>query len=274
MTGVDGAGNLSGTFDGVAELYERVRPTYPPELFDDLARLTGLDGSTARVVEIGPGTGQATRSLLRRGWSVVAVERGAQLAAVADRVLAGLGDVQISVGPFEAWQGAAGTFDLVFAATAWHWLDPAVAYPKAAGVLRPGGHLAVVSTEHVLPEVGGDPFFVEVEDAYTAAGLSDGLGGPSPPEAIAAPEVGAITASGVFAPPTVCRYVWSRDYTTDEYLALLGTYSGHIAATDHQRQVLFTAIRRLIGQRPGGTVRKHYLNVLHVARRLEDPGIT
>jgi hypothetical protein len=76
-------------------------------------------------------------------------------------------------------------------------------------------------------------------------------------------EVGAGTAQ-----PVVHRYVWSRDYTAEEYLAVLSTYSGHIAASPQQRETLFTGIRDLIATRPSATVRKHYLNTLQVARSI------
>ena len=258
---------LAATFDTAAELYARTRPGYPPELFDDLAAATGLRGAEAKVLEIGAGTGQATRGLLERGWSVVALEPGRELAAAARRALAGRGDVDVVESTFEGWDAdQQGRFDLVLAATSWHWLDQRVAYRRAAELLRPGGHLAIVATQHVLPP-DGDEFFREVERAYADVGMSDGQGGPKPPAAIEAPDVEAIGGSGLFAPPVVHRYVWSREYTTGEYLALLSTYSGHIAASPRQRETLFSRIRELIDARPSGTVRKHYLNLLQVARR-------
>ncbi|MDO3703097.1 class I SAM-dependent methyltransferase [Micromonospora sp. C28SCA-DRY-2] len=259
---------LARTFDSAAELYERARPGYPERLFADLAASTGLRTAGARVLEVGTGTGQATRGLLGRGWRVVTLEPGRELAAVARRVLAGRGDVEVVVSPFERWAaGAREPFDLVFAATSWHWLDPRVAYRRAAELLRPGGHLAIVATEHVSPP-GGDDFFRHVQRIYDEVGMGDGQDGPKPPEAIPAPDVAAIGGSGFFAQPIVHRYVWSQDYTAEEYLTLLSTYSGHIAASPRQRETLFTAIRDLIAARPSATVRKHYLNLLQIARRV------
>lgn len=258
---------LAKTFDSAAELYEQARPQYPADLFDDLATLTGPT-RPARVLEIGPGTGQATRGMLALGWRVVALEPGPELARVARRVLAGLGDVDVVVAPFERWSSGEGeSFDVVFAATSWHWLDSSVAYRRSAELLRPGGSLAVVSTDHVLPQVGGDSFFREVETAYDAAGMGDGQGGPPHPEAVAPPDAAAIVDSGLFESPVVRRYVWGKSYSAKEYLALLATYSGHIAASADQREQLFTDIRRLIDSRPAASVRKHYLNILQVARR-------
>ena len=99
-------------------------------------------------------------------------------------------------------------------------------------------------------------------------GMSDGQDGPPPPDAVAAPDVAAIRGSELFEEPVVRRYLWSRSYSADEYLALLSTYSGHIAASQQPPEHLFADIRRRIETRPAASVRKHYLNLLQVAQRL------
>ena len=82
-----------------------------------------------------------------------------------------------------------GGFGLVFAATAWHWIDPAVKYRKAWSLLRPGGHLAFWTATHVVPESGGDPFFAEIQDVYDEIGVGDAgrLGLPHPGHAAGQP---------------------------------------------------------------------------------------
>lgn len=257
---------LASTFDRAAQLYRRIRPGYPTELFDDLAGSAGL-GAGARVLEIGAGTGQATRGLLGRGWKVVALEPGPALAAVARQTLGGAGDVDVHVSTFEQWERHGQRFDLIVAATSWHWLDGRVAYRKAAEALGDDGSLAIIATDHVLPP-DGDDFFRDVQEVYEQVGMGDGQGGPEPPEAISAPDVKAIVSSGFFTPPIVHRYLWSRDYTAEEYLALLSTYSNHIAARPGQRDTLFARVRELIDAHPSARIRKHYLNTLQVARRL------
>jgi len=92
--------DLRATFDEVAELYDRARPGYPPELFDDLVALAGL-GPASRVLEIGCGTGQATIPLVERGLDMTCLELGQSLAAVARQRLAGRADVV--VGDFDVW---------------------------------------------------------------------------------------------------------------------------------------------------------------------------
>jgi 16S rRNA A1518/A1519 N6-dimethyltransferase RsmA/KsgA/DIM1 with predicted DNA glycosylase/AP lyase activity len=93
---------LRATFNEAAELYDRVRPGYPPALFDDLAALAGA-GPGCRLLEIGPGTGQATVPLAERGCRIVAVELGEGLAAVARRNLAPFPDVEVVNAAFEDW---------------------------------------------------------------------------------------------------------------------------------------------------------------------------
>jgi SAM-dependent methyltransferase len=256
---------LRSTFETAADLYDVARPEYPPELFNDLIALAGL-GSGARLLEVGCATGKATRPLLERGFSIFCVELGAQLAERARRNLAGL-SVEIEVAPFERWDGTPGSFDLVYAATAWHWIDPAVRYAKAHALLRPGGHLAFWSAQHAFPG-GFDPFFTEIQEVYDAIGESHPGEWPPPLPEEAADDVDEIKTSGVFENIQVRRYVWERLYTADEYVALLNTFSGHIAMEETKRARLYREIRERIGSREDPRVRRHWLAVLHVARRV------
>src|SRR6185369_11643367 len=110
------------------------------------------------------GTGIATLPLAERGYRIVAVELGAALAAVARTKLARFGDVELVRSAFEDWPLPTEPFDLVVSATAWHWVDPAVGYAKAAQALRAGGSLAIVRYHHVAGEDGG--FFGAVQGCY------------------------------------------------------------------------------------------------------------
>src|SRR5579862_1847603 len=139
---------LRTTFESAAASYQQARPEYPAELYDELIRLAGLRPG-GQLLEIGCATGKATVPLARRGFRVTCVELGRELAAQARRQLAGYPGVTINDGAFETWLPPTGVqYQLVFAATAWHWLDPAVRFRKAWDVLAPGGHLAFWAAEH------------------------------------------------------------------------------------------------------------------------------
>lgn len=255
---------LRHTFNRVAELYDRARPAYPHAVFDDLDALATLP-DRARVLEIGCGTGQATLPMAQRGYRITAVELGPELARVARRNLADYADVDVQAAEFESWPLPAEPFHLVFAATAFHWLDPAVRYEKSARALRPGGSLAVLGGGHIA---GGDEqFFVDVQDCYERfmPGTPPGLRLQAADEI--PPDTDALIASGIFEPPVVRRYEWERAFTTETYLGELNTYSNHIALDDEARGALLACVGSLINARYGGRIRKRYLTELVVAEK-------
>jgi SAM-dependent methyltransferase len=263
---------LRTTFDSAAEGYDRARPEYPAELFDDLVRIAGI-GHGDRVLEIGPATGKATRPLAERGLRITCVELGAELAAGARSALAGHPDVEVVHAPFEEWRPAAGEpFDLVVAATSWHWIDPSVRYRKAFDLLRDGGHLAFWAALHVLPD-GGDPFFRELQDVYDeiGEGLPPGAGWPRPGEL--PDERAEIGATRLFEVVEIRQYDWEIAYDADGYIELLETFSGHIAMAPWQRERLYGEIRRRLAARPDGVLRRHWGAVLHIARRRSSSGL-
>lgn len=265
--GVTGADlhRLRTTFEEVPELYDRARPVYPAAVFDDLIALAGIPVG-GRLLEIGCGTGKATVPLAERGFEVVCVELGAQLADVARRNLAGFPNVKVVNTGFETWEPAEQGFDAVVAFTAFHWVDPEVRYEKSARVLREDGALAIVGTKHVLPK-DGDPFWAEVQEDYDAVKPSDENRPPAPPE-----EVGDLRAeiesSGHFQAATVRRHLWDVTYRADEYIAVLSTYSANRVLEDGVRRRLFDRIHTRIEASADGSVTKTYLATLNVARRL------
>src|SRR5918995_5739534 len=120
---------LKTTFDEAALLYDEVRPGYPEDLFDDVVSPSGILAE-GRILEIGCGTGQATVPFARRGYRILCIELGENLAAVARRNLEAFPRAEVHVGPFEDVSLPEGAFDRAISATAFHWLDPEVAYPK------------------------------------------------------------------------------------------------------------------------------------------------
>ena len=71
------------TYNRAADAYRAVRPPYPSVVFDRIASYASTLPAVPKVVEIGAGSGQATRQMLSRGWRVVALEPGADLAHAA-----------------------------------------------------------------------------------------------------------------------------------------------------------------------------------------------
>jgi SAM-dependent methyltransferase len=256
------------TFNSVAQTYHRSRPDYPDELFSELIETADLRPGS-KLLEIGCATGKATQPLAGRGYLITCVEPGPDLAAAARHNLAGHDDVRVITGKFESWRPPASElFDLVYAATAWHWVDPRKRCRLAWQALRPGGHLAIWNALHVVPD-DGDPFFTEIQETYEeiGEGVSDGWTFPRPGELD--DNVAELTASGLFSIARVRHFDWEVSYDAEGYIELLDTFSGHMTMAEWQRDRLYGEIRRRLVTRPDGLVRRHWGAALTVARRQE-----
>jgi SAM-dependent methyltransferase len=255
--------DLRQTFDKNADLYDKIRSGYPQELFDDLAALGGLrEGST--LLEIGCGTGQATRSLVPRGYQITCLELGQHLAEITRRHFENDPNVKVENSSFETWESQGALFDMILAATSWHWLDPDLRFVKAASLLKPTGRLAIVSGDDAFPE-GFDPFFSEMNRFYRSIGESSRKWPPPKPEEVP-DESREFERSGSFEKVLVRRYLWEVRYTAEEYIDFLTTHSSHASMDPAKREKVFSEIRRLVAARPDGSIRKHYSAILHIGQ--------
>src|SRR5260221_6997285 len=130
------------SFGEVAELYDRVRPSYPAELVDDVLSFSSAAAGD-RALEVGAGTGKATALFAARGIEILALEPSSGMAAVASRTCAQYENVRIEQSEFERWRSDRRGFELLFSAQAWHWIPRELRYAKAREVLAPSGVLAV-----------------------------------------------------------------------------------------------------------------------------------
>jgi SAM-dependent methyltransferase len=258
---------LRVTFNEAARLYDRARPGYPEALFDDVVALSGIPPG-GRILEIGCGTGQATLPFARRGYRILCVELGENLAAVARQNLAGHPQVEVQTGAFEEWPVEEGAFDLAVAATAFHWIDPAVAYAKAAQALRPGGAIALFWNLHVQGNADHG-IFEAVQEVYRREApelVKDDRPLPHPDE-VPEPVRGEIERTGLFGEVAVRRYAWDVAYETTSYIDVLDTYSGHRGLESATRARLYRGIAQLINTHFHGRITKSYLTLCYVARR-------
>ncbi len=255
---------LGKIFNSAAQDYDAIRPAYPDQLIEDVIALSGIpDGGKA--VEIGCGTGQATLPFARRGYEILCLDIGPDLLAIAAEKLRAYPNVQFKEVSFENWPARVGAFDLVYSATAFHWIPPEIGYAKSALALKPGGALAVFSNQHPPPFSG---FFTEVQPIYRQ--LVPEWEGPAARPSIEMEmqkTVETIQNTGLFAAVTTRTYPWSQTYSTRDYLRLLNTYSGHLRLEEGRRRALYQAIANLIDQRFAGKVERPYLSVLYVARK-------
>jgi len=218
-------------FTPVAELYDAVRPDYPDRLYDILdTTVDGLEGR--RVLDLAAGTGLVSRALLARGASVLATDIEHGMLRTLRR---GAPTVPATVAAAEALPVAAGTFDLVVCATAWHWVQPDAAVEQVRRVLRPGGHVALWWANHL----SGDG--VDWEEAQSAVyerwsqqhgSRPPGRNGVRPREA-----AGDLRDRGLDVVVDT-EITWQRTVSRALHLDVLRTHSDNLALGDRMAEFL------------------------------------
>jgi SAM-dependent methyltransferase len=243
-------------FDEVAERYARSRPEYQPALIDDIVSLSGIPPG-GHILEIGCGPGKATLPFAQRGFAILCLDPGPRLVALAQRRVRDYPAVQFAVTTFEDWPLEEGAFDLVVAASAFHWIREGVGFPKAAAALRDTGAIALFRNARQTEDT---PLYREIQQAYAMHA----------PEAAHGHRRGRssedIAASGLFGDVVVRHHPWKQTYSAGEYVNLLDTYSGHRRLPAARREALFAAIVAAI-ERHGGTIEVRWVGTAFVARK-------
>lgn len=253
------------SFNERPEVYLRARPGYPEQVFDLVLGYAGV-GPGSRALEIGCGPGQATLPMARRGLRIVAVEIGASMAKLAESRTAGH-SVAIHNCPFEEWRLPDEPFDLVYSASAFHWISPTVRYTRTAAALRPGGTLALFWNRQVQ-DSGDEGFDALAQKVYGAIApelsrrFTEPSSGPHRAEWLA-----EIAASGLYEDLNGRVVPWANELTAGEYADLLSTYSDHATLPPETLGRLLDAIRDLIDGRFGGRLRRRWATILYLARK-------
>jgi SAM-dependent methyltransferase len=249
------------SFDMVAALYDGVRPTYPDQLFDDIMAGAALGPGDA-MLEVGCGTGQATRGFARRGLKILTSDPGPDLIRVAKESLAKFPDIEYATATFEALPVKPQTFRLLAAAQCWHWIDADMRFEKAAEALASGGTLAVFGN---VPVGLSDTMLAAFQRIYEE--IAPGTWG-LPPESWYLPDgpvAGLFEASGYFSPVVHKGYPWRWRLNTSSYIDFLKTRSDLQLLTAEQREALLPAFAKAIDAE-GGTIEVRYEAHLYMAK--------
>ena len=225
-------------FEEVAERYDRSRPSYPDAVIDEVL---GSAPQGLCVLDVGCGTGIASRLMAARGARVLGVELNAGMAEIARRH-----GIPTEVAAFETWDPAGRTFDRVTCAQAWHWLDPQVSAEKMASVLRPGGRLCLFWNVSHQPDDLANALLVAYQRALPpeAPRMVRGYAANKASDAAAnfSAVFNGLDARDKFEKPEIKSSPWTRNYTRDEWLDQLHTHSDHAALAPEVRENLFAEI--------------------------------
>jgi SAM-dependent methyltransferase len=255
---------LDKSFDRIASLYEQARPTYPDSVFERILDFAAL-GSSARVLEVGVGTGKATLPLAQRGLHILGLEPGPSLAHIARAQLAGFANVEVQTVSFEEWEAPAGGFDLAFVAQAFHWLAPSARLPKFARALRPSGALAVFGNAAALAAGSLRDSVQEVYGQHAAALYGYDQASNVYSTAAVSPIFLELQSSALFTDVHTEITTWERAFSSRSYCDLLATYSDHSTLPESQLRDLLAGVARVIDEH-GGTASVTYTTGLFLAR--------
>lgn len=258
------------TFDAVTDHYDRGRPGYPDQLFADVVDQTGLPPG-AHLLEIGPGTGHATLPFAGRGYQIDAWELGQNLAGRWRENLQKFPNATITVGQFEEADLPTHAYDLAYAASAFHWIEPDIGFRKVADALKPGGWLALWWNRNAA--IPGNDDFARVTRSIYERHAPDLVAAdvdlPDPP-AIPIPAGNRIAESGRFGPVEERRYPFTREYDTETLIALFDSFSRYQVLEVEQRQRLFDELRSAIDRDLSGKVTRGFTSLLYMAQPLSD----
>lgn len=249
---MDYRNELGGTFDTAVSAYDKMRPGYVDELYTEIFNYVHIDGNS-NVVEVGSGSGQATEPVLRTGCTLTAVEYGENFSELLKRKFKDYGKFSVITGKFEDVEMDENCCDLVFSATAFHWVPEEKGYPKVFSMLKSGGAFARFANRPRNSQ--DDPELArEIDDIYDGHynkyyGVKSGTKKWFTEDT--AREISLIPAKYGFTDIKYFLFHRERVFKAEEYIQLLGTYSDHIAIEEKIRTEFFSKIEGAINRHGG-----------------------
>ena len=258
---------LEWTFDTVASTYEKLRPGYCDELYKTIFDYAHIN-QESNVVEVGIGSGQATLPFLKTGCSLTAVEIGENFSKLCKEKFGAYPKFNVITSRFEDVMFEDGVYDLVYSASAFHWVAEEIGYSKVFSMLRSGGVFARFAN-HPFRDKGNPALCEEMDDIYARYYYRYYNKTPKAPieytEADAKARV-LIAEKYGFKDVRYALFQRTRTFSAEEYSMLLSTYSDHNAIEENIRKEFFSKIEEAI-ERHGGKITVYDTIDLQLARK-------
>lgn len=228
---------LRNVFDTIPEQFDRYRPRYCAELFAGLIQYAGI-GPGKTVLELGPGTGQATGPILDTGCDYHAIELGPHLAEMMERKYGGRHNFHIVNDDFITHDYGAQKFDMIYSAATIQWIPEEIAFAKTFDLLKPGGTLAMMMT-HGDYKTPNEDLYNRIQQVYSAYFKPEIEYPHSGFPYTDAPNYGYVDFEKR-------EYHSRRELTADEYAAYCGTHCDHIVIPEPYRSKFFDGLREAV----------------------------
>lgn len=250
------------TFDTAVQQYEKMRPEYVSELYKDIFLYKQID-QTSHAIEVGIGGGEATLPILKTGCSVTAVEYGKNFSDLCRYKFREFPGFSVVTSKFEDFSHESNSCDLIYSATAFHWVPEECGYQKVFALLKSGGAFARFAN-HPYIDKGREALHQALQKVYDVY-MPNSNGGSEYDEQ-SAKELADIAKKYGFVDISYKLYHRTRTFSAKEYTALLGTYSDHMMIEEKTRKAFFAEIEQVINQF-GGQITIYDTIDLQLARK-------
>lgn len=258
---------LEWTFDTVASTYEKLRPGYNNELYEMLFDYIPIIQSS-NVVEVGIGGGQATLPILKTGCNLTAVEYGEQFSKLCREKFKTYPNFSVVTNKFELTDFKKGAYDLVYSASAFHWVPEEIGYPKVFSMLKKGGVFARFAN-HPYRDKGNPTLSEAIDEIYAEYYYKFHNKKQEIPTEYTEEQAKSramIAEKYGFTDIRYALFFRTRTFLAQEYITLLGTYSDHIVIEEKLRTEFFAKIEEAINMH-GGKITIYDTIDLQLARK-------
>lgn len=224
-------------FDRIPEQFDKYRPRCTPELFADLIAYAGIT-EESKVLEMGPGTGQATEPILNTGCEYHAIEIGEHLAAKMVEKFGERENFHLTVGDFITHDFGEEKFDMIYSAATIQWIPEEVAFQKTFDLLKPGGVLAMMSVHGNYRDANPE-LYEKIQNVYRMHFRP----------AIEYPHRNFKYENAVkygYVNYEVRSFPLVRVFNADDYVNYVGTHSDHIVIPEPHRTPFFEGLRKVV----------------------------
>lgn len=263
-------------FDEIVTNYDKARWDYPADLYTDIIKFCGA--GTKKAIEIGAGTGKATSPFLDAGYNVTAVEMSANMSGFLSEKFKDKAAFKVINSTFEDAVLEENSYDMIYAASAFHWVGAEIGCPKVLRLLKNNGVFALFRNNAVPQD--GNKLYDDIQAVYDKHYYSYYKPDKRPVRAL------DMTYEDFLSPSEIYRgfrfeglemygfrdidmklYRTTKRYSADKYLALLDTYSDHRALPEDSRASLYAGIKETV-IRHGGYLELCCIFQLYMGKKL------
>ena len=243
-------------FDTIPDKFDKWRPRYCTEVFTDIIQYSKLDPNK-KVLEIGPGTGQATEPILKTGCNYLGIELGEHLAEFTRNKYKKYENLHIVNVDFETYDFGDQKFDLIYSAATIQWIPEQIGFPRVSSLSNNGTTIAMMMTQ-TDERKSNEELYLKIQNVY---------------DKYYHPEVEYTCHLNYeniqnygFTDFESRNYHTQRIFTADEYVSYIGTHCTHIRLKEPDKSKFYNGIKEAIHEY-GNKITLDDTIILYLARK-------